>query len=593
MASIVQFYCGLEFYRSALGGLKNRIADMNLLVVIGTSAAFFYSLFVMVFPDLFIPQMRNLYFEGSASIITFVLLGRYLESRSRNKATEFMKKLLNLKPQEANLLVDGKQIKVPADSIVKGDLVVVKTGEKIPVDGVVVEGSAEVDQSMITGESIPVLKKEGDRVIGGTINTDGYIVLKAERTGKETFLSQMTKLLFEAQEKKPSVGRLADRIVSVFVPSILIISIITFDIWYMFDRPDIGFLASVSVLIIACPCALGIATPIAVVSSVGRGAKEGILLKNPDVIEKIPDVDTAFFDKTGTITEGKLKVLHSTIYDKNILRYAYPVAFLSKHPVVDAVLPYIPFFKGKAENLKTFPGKGVQAVVEDRQVLIGNRKFMEENGLKIELSKSETEVIIAVDKKVAGIFFLQDRIKKEGKYVVKKLKEKRIRTVLLTGDKKLSAQSVCGEAGFDECYWELLPEDKYRIVADYQKKGKKTLFIGDGINDAPAMAVSDVGIAVLQASDLAKEAGDIIILSEDLKSVLKAYSLSEETFRIIKQNLFWAYIYNLIGIPIAAGILYPFSGILLKPVFAGIAMSFSSVTVVANALRLQIKKLEV
>ncbi len=566
---------------------------MNLLIVIGTSAAFFYSLFVMIFPEIFVFQMRNLYFEGSASIITFVLMGRYLESRSRNKATDFMKKLLNLKPQEATILVDGKQIKVPADSIVKGDIVVVKTGERVPVDGVIVEGSAEIDQSMITGESLPVFKKVGDSVVGGTINTNGYILLKAVRTGKETFLSQMTRLLFEAQEKKPSVGKLADRIVAVFVPSILIISIITFDLWYIFDRPDIAFLASVSVLIIACPCALGIATPIAVVSSVGRGAKEGILLKNPDVIERIPEVDTAFFDKTGTITEGKLKVLQNIIYDRKMLKFAYPVASQSKHPVIDAVLPHIPFFDKKAEDLKTFPGRGVQAVVEGKQVIIGNRKLMEENGLKIDLPEGKTEVIIAVDKKIVAVFFLQDKIKTDAGYVVKKLKEKGIKTVLLTGDRKLSAQSVCGEAGFDECYWELLPEEKYKIVRDYQKKGKKTLFIGDGINDAPAMAVSDVGIAVLQATDLAKEAGDMIILSDDLKSVLKAYSLSEKTFRIIKQNLFWAYVYNIIGIPIAAGILYPFFGILLKPIFAGVAMSFSSVTVVANALRLQIKKLEV
>ena len=566
---------------------------MNLLIVIGTSAAFFYSLFVMIFPEIFVLQMRNLYFEGSASIITFVLMGRYLESRSRNKATDFMKKLLSLKPQEATILVDGKQIKVPADSIVKGDIVVVKAGERVPVDGVIVEGSAEIDQSMITGESLPVLKKVGDSVIGGTINTDGYIILKAVRTGKETFLSQMTGLLFEAQEKKPSVGKLADRIVAVFVPSILIISIITFDLWYIFNRPDIAFLASVSVLIIACPCALGIATPIAVVSSVGRGAKEGILLKNPDIIEKIPDVDTAFFDKTGTVTEGKLKISNSIIYDKDMLKLAYPALSQSKHPVIDAVLPHIPFFEGKTEDLKTFPGKGVKAVVENKHILIGNRKLMEENGININLPEGKTEVIIAVDKKVVGVFFLEDKIKKDAEYVIRKLKEKGIKTVLLTGDRKLSAKSVCGEAGFDECYWELLPEDKYRIVRDYQKKGRRTLFIGDGINDAPAMAVSDVGIAVLQATDLAKEAGDMIILSDDLKSVLKAYSLSEVTFRIIKQNLFWAYIYNMIGIPVAAGILYPFFGILLKPVFAGIAMSFSSVTVVANALRLQIKKLEV
>jgi len=369
LASFVQFYCGLDFYRSAFGGIKNRIADMNLLIVIGTSAAYFYSILVMIFPEIFPPQMRHLYFEGSASIITFVLMGRYLETRSRNKATDFMKKLLSLRSKEAVILVDGKELKVPVENVVVGDKVVVRAGEKIPVDGVVIEGSGYIDQSFVTGESVPVLKKTGDYVIGGTVNKDGFIIVKATKTGRDTFLSQMVKLLSEAQEKKPPVGKLADRIVAVFVPAILIISILVFDLWYILDRPEIAFLAGVSVLIIACPCALGIATPIAVVSAVGRGAREGILIKNPDSLEKIKSIDTAFFDKTGTITEGKLSVVEKAVKDEELLQYAYPLINSSKHPVLEAVRSYIPEKKIKAENIKTVAGKGIKGKVDGKEII--------------------------------------------------------------------------------------------------------------------------------------------------------------------------------------------------------------------------------
>ncbi|SNZ10557.1 Cu2+-exporting ATPase/Cu+-exporting ATPase [Persephonella hydrogeniphila] len=562
---------------------------MNLLVVLGTSAAYFYSVFVMILPDIFPEQMRHLYFEGAASIITFVLLGRYLETKSRNKATDFMKKLLNLQSKEAVILVDGKELKIPVENVVVGDKVIVRAGEKIPVDGAIVEGSGAIDQSFVTGESVPVLKKEGDYVIGGTINRDGFIIVKATKTGKDTFLSQMVKLLSEAQDKKPPVGKLADRIVSIFVPAIMIISVIVFDIWYFLDRPDIAFLASVSVLIIACPCALGIATPIAVVSAVGRGAKEGILIKNPDSLEKIRSIDTAFFDKTGTVTEGKLSITEKVIKDNELLKYAYPLVISSKHPVLEAIKWSVPEGEKKANNIKTVAGKGIKGDVNGKEVIIGNREFLMENGINLDIPEGKTEVIISVDKKIVAYFFLEDRVKDEAKYVIQKLKSRGIETVLLTGDRKTVGEKICQEIGFDKCFTQLLPEDKYRIVTEYQKKGRKTVFIGDGINDAPAMAVSDTGIAVMKATDLAKEAGDLIILKDDLRLVLKALSLSKETVKTIKQNLFWAYAYNTVGIPVAAGILFPFFGILLKPIFAGIAMSFSSVTVVLNALRLQFK----
>ncbi|WP_338151278.1 copper-translocating P-type ATPase [Persephonella sp. IF05-L8] len=585
-ASIVQFGAGWEFYRFAIGGLKNRIADMNLLVVIGTSAAYFYSVFVIFFPFLFPENMRSTYFGGAAAIITFVLLGRYLESSSRNKATGFLRKLLKLKPQKALIIVDGKEVEVPADSIVVGDIVVVKAGERIPVDGVVIEGSGDIDQSILTGESLPVLKKTGDTVLGGSLLVDGYILIKATKTGKDAFIYQLTKLVSQAQEKKPPVGRLADKVVAVFVPAILIISILTFDVWYLLDKLDIAFLSSVSVLIIACPCALGIATPIAIVVAVSKGAKEKILIKNPEIIEGIKDITLAIFDKTGTITEGKLSVVEEKTFDKQFLKYAYPALKNSNHPVAKAVLKKIPEYEAKPENFKSMAGKGIIAIVEGKRVVAGNKVLLEEHGFVIEENSEETELFIAVEDKLVAAFYLSDNLKPEAKAVLDKLKEKGIKTILLTGDKKEVAEKICAEAGFDECFAQLKPEDKYRIVKELQQKGEKVMFIGDGINDAPAMASANVGIAVVQATDITKETGDILLLRNDLSLVLKAINLSAFSMNVIKQNLFWAFIYNIIGIPVAAGILYPVAGILLKPVIAGVAMSFSSVSVVLNALRI-------
>ncbi len=561
---------------------------MNLLVVMGTTAAYFYSFFVLFFPFLFPEDMRYLYFDGAAAIITFILLGRYLEQRAKNRATSFMKKLLSLKPEKARILVDGKEIEIPSENVVVGDTVIVKPGEKIPVDGVVLEGEAEIDQSMITGESMPVLKKEGDRVIGGTINKTGFLKVKAEKTGKDTVLSQIIKLISQAQGKKPPVGRLADKIVSIFVPVVMIISIVVFDLWHLLgDNLQYGFLSAVSVLIIACPCALGLATPIAVVVSVGRGAKEGFLIKNPEIVEIIKDIDAAVFDKTGTITEGKPSVVESKIHDKKELEKAIPVLKTSKHPLSEAILSFLgEKNSGKVENIKEEAGKGIKGTVENKEIIIGNERWLSENGINVE-KKEKTAVFIAVNKRLVAEFLFEDRIKKEAFYVIKALKEKRIKTVLLTGDRRTVAEEIGKKVGFDEIKSELLPEDKYKIVEELQNKGKKVLFIGDGINDAPAMGKADVGVAVLQATDIAKETGDILLLKNDLTLVLKAFKLSEKTMKIIKQNLFWAYIYNVLGIPIAGGILYPFFGILLKPVFAGIAMSFSSVSVVSNALRLQ------
>ncbi len=571
---------------------------MNLLVVIGTSAAYFYSLFVMFFPDLFPENMRHLYFEGAAAIITFVLLGRYLEVRSKNKATGFMKELLSLKPQKARIVVDGKELEIPAENLVVGDTVVVRPGEKIPVDGVITEGSCEVDQSMITGESMPVLKKVGDRVIGGTVNKTGVIYVRADRTGKDSVLSQIIKLLTEAQGKKPPIGRLADKITSFFVPVVLIISVIVFNLWYLIgDNLQLGFIAAVSVLIIACPCALGLATPIAVVVSVGRGAKEGILIKNPEVIEIVGKTNIAVFDKTGTLTEGKPTVIKAEVLNEENLKYLSALVKNSNHPLSVAIKNYLPDFNIKVTDFHQIPGKGIEGRVNGIHVLIGSRSFLKEKGLfdsQLEVFKDTGTVVYgAVDGKLTAVFLIADRLRSESKEVISKLKKLGFKTVLLTGDSKDIGEKIGREIGIDEVYTELLPDDKFKIISQFQKKGSKVIFIGDGINDAPAMGKADVGIAVSGASDIAKEAGDIILLKNDLRLIVKSVVLSKETVKIIKQNLFWAYIYNTLGIPVAGGMLYPFTGILLKPVFAGIAMSISSVSVVFNALRLQIKKIEV
>ncbi len=591
LASIILFYIGREFYSSAFNGLKNRMADMNLLVAIGTTAAYLYSISVLFFPDIFPENMRHLYFDGAAAIVTFVLLGRYLEIKAKNRANDFIKKLLSFRPDKAVIKVDGKEVEIPAENIIAGDIFVVKPGEKIPADGVIIKGKTEVDQSSLTGEPLPVFKQEGDTVLGGSINRTGLIEARATKSGKESAFYQILKLLTEAQERKPEIGKLADKITSVFVPVILIVSILTFDLWYFLaDNIQYGFLSSVSVLIIACPCALGLAIPIAIVVAVGRGAKESILIKNPEVLEYTDSIEVTCFDKTGTVTEGKPQVVYSEILKEDLLDYIIPVLSYSNHPLSASILRYLKRKKRyDVSNIKQEPGKGIKGSVEGKEVVIGKMDFLKEEGIEIVYEKSikGTPVFVAVDKKPVAVFYLDDRIKKEAEYVIKMLKRKGIKTVLLTGDVKEKAEEIGQLLGFDEIRYNLLPEDKYKIVSQYQKEGKKVLFVGDGINDAPVIEKSDIGIAVWQASDLAKEAGDIILLKEDLNLVLKYLNLSKKTYRIIKQNLFWAFIYNGIGIPLAAGLLYPFLGVLLNPVIAGIAMSFSSVSVVLNALRLR------
>jgi copper-(or silver)-translocating P-type ATPase len=608
IASIIQFYGGYEFYKSSFMSLKNRLADMNLLVFLGTFSAYFYSILVLLFPSFFPENTRHVYFEGSSAIITFVLLGRYLEQKSKLKATDFMKNLLSLKPTYATIIVDGKEYQVKAENIVKGDIIIVRPGDKIPVDGIIIEGQTEVEQSFLTGESNLVYKKEGDEVLGGSINKVGVIKIKATKNAKDSVLNQIINLLLEAQSKKPKIGQLADRISQVFVPSVLIFAIIVINIWYYLGYPlNFAFTTALAVLVIACPCALGLATPIAIVNIVGRAAKEGILIKNPEVIENLKDIGIVIFDKTGTLTEGKFQVV-DTLYkgSKEELEMILSLEKDINHPISQSI---VSFMKENGFNFvnifqkQILAGRGITGIFDNKNLYVGNKKLFEEIGINISdeflefLKKNEengyTVIFGAVDDRIVLALAVSDSIKKEAFEVLKWFKNKGVKTVLLTGDNEKVAKNVAKTLGIDEVYWQLTPIDKYKFIKNLKSDYEKSIvFVGDGINDAPAMAECDVGIAVESASDITKDAGDIILLNSNLKGVIKAVVLAEKGLKITKQNLFWAYVYNLIGIPIAAGFLYPIFGILLNPMYAGMAMAFSSITVVLNALRLRRISLE-
>lgn len=605
-ASLVQFYAGRMFYVHAYASLSNRNYDMNVLVALGTSAAYFYSLAVVLFYDNFPENLRYLYFDGSAIIITFVLLGKYLEERSKAKATNFLKNLLDLAPQSATLLLnDGTSRSVKASELNKDDVVIVKAGEKISADGVIIEGGGDIDTSMITGEPLPVYKGVNERVVAGTINQTGYLKIKVEKGSHETLLSNIIALLNQSQNQKMPIGRIADKISNIFVPSVVIIALATLCIWYFASGNTLyAILASISVLVISCPCALGLATPIAIVSSVGKGAKHGILIKNPEVLEIIKDIKYAIFDKTGTITEGKISVDEALFENDTALEILASCELKSEHPISKAVVDFV-----SAKNLRShlpidevliIAGKGIKATFEGKVVCIGTRAFLEEEQCVIPpryidfMEKAQGEaksaILGAIDGQVVASFSLKDAIKMHAKEMVEFLKAKKIEPILLTGDQEKTAHNVARLIGIQRVYAHVLPAQKHDIIKELQKEGK-VMFVGDGINDSPSIKQADIGIALSSGSDIAKEAGDIILINNDLRSIAQSINLSIATIRIIKQNLFWAFIYNAIGIPLAAGLFYPLFGLLLTPMYAGIAMSFSSVTVVLNSLRLKILKL--
>jgi Cu+-exporting ATPase len=605
IASIVQFYCGLRFYKLGIKSVINRNYDMNVLVALGTSAAYFYSTVVVFFPNLFPENLRFVYFDGASVIITFVLLGRYLEENSKLKASDFLKKLMNLAPVNANLIDENKNIKtVLASSLKPKDIVLVKSGEKIPTDGIIIEGNADIDTSMITGESMPVFKKLGDEVLSGTLNSNGTIKIEVSKESSDTTLSKIITLLKTAQSKQIPISRFADKVANIFVPSVIFISILAFLVWgFVFGDFQKAIIASISVLIISCPCALGLATPIAIVSSVSRGAKEGILIKNPEILEEIKEIKYAVFDKTGTLTKGEITVSKTNI-DEKYFELIGSIENYSEHPISKAIVSFIKDKKydinKEIKDIDIIPGKGIKLSFDGDEIVLGNKKLLDENSVQIdksheefyleELEKSNGLIYVAINKKTIGSFSLEDKLKEDAVSVIKELKQLNIEPILLTGDNKITAAKIADKLVIEKIYSEVLPTEKYEVIKELQKKSK-VMFIGDGINDAPSIKQANIGITLNSGSDITKDAGDIILVHNELSSIIKSINLSIETMKIVKQNLFWAFTYNILGIPLAAGILYPIFGLMLNPMYAGIAMSFSSVSVVLNSLRLKIKKL--
>jgi Cu+-exporting ATPase len=612
LTTFVQFKCGSRFYTGAWATLKHLGADMNVLVVVGTTTAYLYSAFVTFFPSVFPWAESEVYYDTAAVIITLILLGRYLEQRAKGRTSEAIKKLMGLKAKTAKVIRDGEEIKIPAENLILGDIIVVRPGDKIPVDGIITEGGGALDESMLTGESMPVEKSKGDEVIGATINRDGFIKFKATRIGKDTVLSQIIKAVEEAQGSKAPIQRLADKVAGIFVPTVIIIAIVTFITWYLLGQPfTMAMLAFVGVLIIACPCALGLATPTAIIVGTGKGAENGILIKGGESLETAHKINTIVFDKTGTLTEGRPSVTdvitsgqwsvvsgQKTNSDE-LLILAASVEAGSEHPVGLAIVNGARekgFKLYDIENFEAFTGQGVKAKIEDKIILLGNEKMIADNRIRLdgfqekadELSgQGKTPMYIAINSDMAGIIAVADTLKKDSIEAVRELQNMGLEVIMITGDNKRTADAIAREIGIKRVLSEVLPQDKAEEVKRLQKEGKVVAMVGDGINDAPSLAQADVGIAIGAGTDIAIESSDITLIRNDMRGVSSAILLSKKTMRTIKQNLFWAFIYNIIGIPIAAGILYPFYGILLKPIFAAAAMAFSSVSVVTNSLRLK------
>ncbi len=605
LAVPVQFYAGLRYYRGAFRALRNKRANMDTLVVIGTSAAFLYSLAVTLFPDSV--GTHDVYFDTSAVIITLVLAGKYLELRSRGATSEAIVKLMDLQPQTATKVVDGQETTVGAEELVEGDMVTVRPGERVPVDGEVLSGVSTVDESLVTGESIPQEKVAGAQVTGGTVNLSGLLTVKATRVGRNTTLAQIVRLVEDAQATKAPIERFADTVAGYFVPAVLSVSVATFLFWYFVgsgvwdvgDALSFSLTAFVAVLVIACPCALGLATPTAIVVGTGRGAQLGILIKDAAALERARSLTTVILDKTGTLTVGEPKVvavrLGTARTEGELLALAGSAEKGSEHVLSRAVLAAseVAGVSLKAPASSTvFPGEGITAEVDGRRVSVGNRRMMDRLGVTLgplgdEMDKLQdqgmTVVACADEGALAGLLGVADTLKPGAKAAVEDLRAMGLRVVMMTGDNERTARAISEQAGISEFRAQVLPADKAGAVKAFQEKGEVVAMVGDGINDAPALAQADIGIALGSGTDIALESGNIVLVGEDLKGVASAIRLSRRTFRKIRENLFWALIYNTASIPIAAGILYPFTGWLLSPMVAAGAMAFSSVSVVTNA----------
>ena len=598
LATPVQLYVARRFYIGAWNALKNRMANMDTLIVIGTFAAYFYSTVVTFLPGVF---GNAIYFDTAVLIITLIMLGKYLEAIAKGRASEAIKKLLKLQAKTARVVRNGKEIEIPVEDVRVGDLVIIKPGEKIPVDGVVVEGSSTVDESMISGESMPVEKTAGSKVIGATINQNGLLKFRAEKIGKDTMLSQIVKMVEEAQGSKAPIQRLADRVASIFVPAVISIAVLAFILWFFVLGMPFTFSLTVfiAVLIIACPCALGLATPTAIMMGTGKGAENGILVKGGEALETAHKLDVVVFDKTGTLTRGKPQVTNLVPFsgsENDLLLKAAIVEKGSEHPLGDAVVKEAEKRKMKIPDAKNFmavSGKGIKATYNGNEILLGSRKLMAENQISTaEFEKQvagletqgKTTVFVAEKGKVLGLVAIADTLKENSKKAVEALHAMRLKVIMITGDNERTAAAIAKQVGIDNVLASVLPGDKAGKIKELQKKGLKVAMVGDGINDAPALAQADIGIAIGSGTDIAMETGNIVLIKDDLRDVVAAIDLSRYTIKKIKQNLFWAFFYNSAGIPIAAGILFPFTGFLLSPVIAAGAMAFSSVSVVGNSL---------
>ncbi len=618
LATPVVLWCGLPFFQRFWASLVNRSPNMFTLIGLGTGVAYVYSVVATIAPGIFPESLRKMgrypdvYFEAAAAITTLVLLGQVMELRARSRTSAAIRALLDLSPNTARLITEnGEEKDIPLDQVHPGDKLRVRPGEKVPVDGIVIEGRSSIDESMITGESLPVEKKPGGKVIGATINATGSFIMRAERVGSETLLARIVQLVGQAQRSRAPIQRLADRVAAWFVPTVVAIAAITFFAWFFFGpQPRLAnaLVNAVAVLIIACPCALGLATPMAIMVGTGRGAHAGVLIKNAEALETLEKVDTIVVDKTGTLTEGKPRLAAiSTLQpgqENEVLRLAASLEKASEHPLGAAVVNAAKDRSLKLSDPSEFsyiPGKGIRGTVEGKNVVVGNSALMFDVGAFSRTQSAHltanvpggTNLSVAIDGKYAGNLSVADQIKASTPDALRGLKEQHVRIVMLTGDSRATAEAIAEKLGLkaDEFEAEVLPERKAEVVQKLQQQGRVVAMAGDGINDAPALAQANVGIAMGTGADVAMESGGITLVKGDLTGILRARRLSQATMRNIRQNLFFAFIYNAIGVPIAAGVLYPFFGILLSPIFAAAAMSFSSVSVITNALRLRNAKL--